>query len=210
MTLNLSKFRQYVEKAPWYLIYGAGCFAGIVLVVGAVLVGGAARNVLASDPTPTTLPTATASPTATALPSPTPTLLVPSPTPSPTPEPVYLIWSAHAEKVNLRDDPAGPILAAVANGTVVNPRNEVVESNGYTWVKVEVDEETGWIADFLIWEAEDEYRVLNGARACYAAREGAYKAALFKGTPYRLVATEERWMRIQLLDGEACWLPIEE
>lgn len=212
MTINLSKIRQYLDNAPWPIIFGAGGVVGIALLLIGMLVGGAAGRVFASEPTPTLSPTAfpTLLPTATAALPPTLTPL-PSPTLTPTPEVVYVIWSIHAEKVNMRDAPAGYIVTAIANGVTVAPLNEIIESNGYTWVKVEVGEQTGWIANSLIWEAEEGYRVLDGTRDCYTGVGGPFSNALFNGTPYTLLATaaEGKWMRIQLLDGDKCWLPIE-
>ncbi|MEA2007714.1 MAG: hypothetical protein U9O54_01220, partial [Chloroflexota bacterium] len=93
MTINLSKIRQYLDNAPWPIIFGAGGVVGIALLLIGMLVGGAAGRVFASEPTPTLSPTAfpTLLPTATAaLPTLTP---LPSPTLTPTPEVVYVIWS---------------------------------------------------------------------------------------------------------------------
>ncbi|RLD05727.1 MAG: hypothetical protein DRI56_08980 [Chloroflexota bacterium] len=207
MTVNLSKIRQYLEEAKWFVVLAIGVFIGVVIVT-VVVVSVSTGSAFASEPTSTPLPTAlpTLLPTATTLPSPTPTQ---APSPTPTPETVYVIWSAHAEKVNMREEPAGYILAAVANGVAVNPLNEIVESNGYTWVKVEVEDRTGWIANLLIWEAVEGYRTLDGTRDCYSAKEGPYRDTLFNGTPYLLLATDEKWMRVQLLDEKTCWLPIE-
>ncbi len=51
--------------------------------------------------------------------------------------------SPHAEKVNMRDAPAGYIITAVANGIAVNPLKDAL-LNGTPYLLLAIDEK--WLA----------------------------------------------------------------
>ena len=210
MTINLSKltdlFKYFKDDTPWYMKMIVGFILGTIVTAGvgyAILTPSqptaaavpAQTEVAASQPTPTwtPVPTATFAPTRT-------------PAPTPTPSPVYVIWSAQAEAVNMRDEPAGNVVAVVANGEVVTLFNEIEESGGYTWVKVDHAGQSGWIANILIWEMEGGYRLLDATQDYYDTPDGAYKGTLPKSTPYQLLATDEGWIEIELPDGERGWI----
>lgn len=106
----------------------------------------------------------------------------------------------------MRDEPAGDVVSAVANGEVVTPFNEVEEAGGYIWVKVEYDGQEGWIANFLVWEMEEGYYKTEAEQDYYETRDGVYKGTLPNGTPYQMLATDEGWIEIELPDGETGWI----
>lgn len=154
MTINLRKFIDFFdyfrEETAWYLKIGVGVVLGVILASGLWLFfkpeDPPAQAAIAP---PTATPTRAPTPTWTPVPTQTP-LSTPLPS-SPTPLPVvHLIWSAQAEKVKMRDAPAGYVIATVANGQSVVPSGEVEEGGGYTWVKVAYGDKEGWMADFLI------------------------------------------------------------
>jgi len=209
MTINLNwlvnLFSDFKNDTPWYLKVLVGFILGVILVSSLFYAFFAPGTQPAVAAVPSTA-VATSLPTPTWTPVPTATLL-PTQTPTPTPETVYVIWSEQAEMVNMRDEPAGNVVATVANGEVVEPLNEIIESGGYTWVKVEVDGQIGWIANFLIWEIEgDYYQIMSETQDYYDSKGGTYKGTLMKGTPYQLLATDEGWIEIELPDGERGWI----
>jgi SH3-like domain-containing protein len=105
----------------------------------------------------------------------------------------------------MRREPAGEVVAVLANGTSVTPLNDVKEAVGYTWVKVEVDGGTGWVADILIWEALEGYEILEETQDYYY-EDGKFKGQLMKGTPYVVLERDGEWVKIRLLDGEEGYL----
>ena len=206
MTLNLRKFVEFFdyfrEETAWYLKIGVGVVLGVILASGLwILFKPEAPPAQAAVVPPTVTPTQVPTPTWTPVPTQTP--LPTSPTPFPV---VHLVWSKQAEKVNLRDAPAGYVTSAVANGQSVVVSNEVEKSGGYTWIKVAFGDKEGWMADFLIWEMEGKYQLLESARDYYDAQNGAYAGSLPKGTAYKILSEEEGWTQILLPDEQAVWV----
>ena len=208
MTINLNwlvnLFNDFKNDTPWYLKVLVGFILGVILVSSLFYAFFAPGTQPAVAAVPSTA-VATSLPTPTWTPVPTATLL-PSQTPTPTPKTVYVIWSTQSEMVNMRDEPAGNVVSAIANGEVVEPLNEIEESGGYTWVKVIYGDKEGWIANFLIWEAKEGYYLLDATQDYYETRDGVYKGTLSKGTLYQMISTDEGWIEIELPDGERGWI----
>ena len=212
MTVNLcwlvALFDDFKDRTPWYVKVLFGLILGVILTSGILYAffTPASQPAVAAGPTtalPTSQPTSTWAPKPTQTPPPT----VASPTPMPTSVPVVnLVWADQASAVNLRDAPSGNVIKAVDNGSVVTLLEDVEESGGYIWIKVEVDGQKGWMADFLIWEVEGVYHLLEEARDYYQSSDGAQVGMLPKGTPYKTISEEEGWVQILLPDEQVVWI----
>lgn len=206
-TINLSKpveiFESFKNDTPWYLKILTGFILGVIITAGVgYVVMTPSQPVAAAAPDQAEEVALQPTPTWTPVPTSTPA----PPVPTPTPAPVYVIWSDQAEAVNMRDEPSGNVISAVANGQSVVVANEVEKSGGYTWVRVAVGNKEGWMANFLIWEMEGNYQLLAGAKDYYEAQNGAYVGTLPKGTPYKIISEEEGWAQILLPDEQVVWV----
>jgi hypothetical protein len=213
MTINLRRivelFEYFKDRTAWYWKVILGGILGVMLSSGVMAAwaasAGPAPLPAAELVTETAATQAPPTPTWTRVPTETPR---PTRTPAPTatPETVYVVWSAYAEKVNLREEPAGRILKGIANGSVVHPQGGVREEGGYTWIEVSHRRQLGWMADVLVWEMVGGYEVLEEGADYYQAPGGTVLGTLPGGTPYRVLAEEEGWREIALPDGRRVWV----
>jgi len=141
-----------------YTLGAAVALLGVLLLIG---ISGAGAAFGARIGLPTPVPTSTPSPTPTSTLTPTPVpptatftpTVTSTPTPTstatltPTPTPVFLvIQGGEAGGVYVREEPGGPILKVIANGTLVQVLPERVTDEDVIWVQVIAPDGTqGWV-----------------------------------------------------------------
>ncbi len=170
---------------------------------------------LAPSPDPTSTPTFTPPPTA-APATPAPTFVPYTPTAAPAPR--FVVWSAEAENVYLRELPNGRVLADVANASLADDTGARLNEAGLTWARVCVRTPMaysavtacGWMAaDFLFpWEP-GEYAVVRADLGANlrTSPNGSIATWLPDGTPLRLSGRYDGdWREVYLLNGVYGWV----